>query len=373
MPLDPPPPWSASTPDLFVGRIPPERPDIYVVILDGYARDDTLRDLYSFDNSQFLGELRSRGFFIAEQSLSNYSQTSLSLASLLNMSYLDGLSRTPGSDVSQRSVARAIRHSESVRLLRQMGYRIVALATGYRRVDLETADVFLTTQTDAVSPFEALLLEGSAAWGIYRTAQAIGLPVPFPGYAAYRDRIKGNIELLSQAAAIPGPKLVFAHLLVPHPPFVFGPAGDPHNPETPFRAADGDQFPGTAEDYRAGYRNQVAFANRAALDLIDRVLAGPAGDPVILLQGDHGPGMHLDWADPLKTDFLERHAILNAYRLPVHPMEGISPRITPVNSFRLVFNTISGASYPLLEDEAFFSSWRSPFDFIPLSERVFSR
>ncbi|RKX21330.1 MAG: hypothetical protein DRP51_04370, partial [Candidatus Zixiibacteriota bacterium] len=64
-------------------------PDIYFIMLDGYARADILRQIYRYDNSEFLDFLHQRGFHIAGQSRSNYCQTLLSLSSTFNMIYLD--------------------------------------------------------------------------------------------------------------------------------------------------------------------------------------------------------------------------------------------------------------------------------------------
>ena len=48
------------------------RPDIYYIILDGYARSDILQEIYNYDNSDFIDALKSRGFYVAEDSRSNY-------------------------------------------------------------------------------------------------------------------------------------------------------------------------------------------------------------------------------------------------------------------------------------------------------------
>jgi hypothetical protein len=71
---------------------PPEKPDIYYIILDGYARADVLSNLYGYDNSDFIKPLEQRGFNMASQSRSNYPRTLLSLASSLNMKYLEPVS-----------------------------------------------------------------------------------------------------------------------------------------------------------------------------------------------------------------------------------------------------------------------------------------
>ena len=67
-------------------------PDVYYVILDTYGSASMLREFYDFENSGFITSLQNRGFFVAEESFSNYAMTTLSLASSLNMYYLDRLS-----------------------------------------------------------------------------------------------------------------------------------------------------------------------------------------------------------------------------------------------------------------------------------------
>ena len=61
------------------------KPDIFYIILDGYARGDTLEAIYNVDNDPFLDSLRNKGFYIADHSLSNYSTTLKSLTASLNM------------------------------------------------------------------------------------------------------------------------------------------------------------------------------------------------------------------------------------------------------------------------------------------------
>ena len=44
------------------------RPDIYYIILDAYGRADVLKDLYNYDNSQFVDWLNQKGFYVARES-----------------------------------------------------------------------------------------------------------------------------------------------------------------------------------------------------------------------------------------------------------------------------------------------------------------
>ena len=65
------------------------RPDVFYILLDGYGREDILTEFYNYDNSEFLEGLAEKGFFIASKSRSNYSNTITSLASSINMKYLE--------------------------------------------------------------------------------------------------------------------------------------------------------------------------------------------------------------------------------------------------------------------------------------------
>lgn len=72
---------------------------------------------------------------------------------------------------------------------------------------------------------------------------------------------------------------------------------------------------------------------------------------------------------PSDTLIKARMGILNAYHLP-----GCSDRIyegiTPVNSFRVVFNCYFDTDLDMLPDKSYFSSYDSPFDFEDVTERA---
>ena len=73
-----------------------EFPDIYYIILDGYASSSTLKNVYNFDNQYFIDYLISKGFYVATKSKSNYPMSMLSLASSLNMKQLTYLTDIVG-------------------------------------------------------------------------------------------------------------------------------------------------------------------------------------------------------------------------------------------------------------------------------------
>ena len=68
-----------------------DKPDVYYIILDTYARADRIETELGFDNSGFITELEEMGFYVADCSRSNYNNTHNSIVSSLNMSYLPEL------------------------------------------------------------------------------------------------------------------------------------------------------------------------------------------------------------------------------------------------------------------------------------------
>ncbi len=358
-----PMPWSME--ELAGDAVTSSKPDIYYIILDGYGRADVLNELYAFDNQPFLDFLESQGFFVADQSQSNYVQTSLSLASSLNMEYLDTLlSTTEAGEDARLALTRMIRSNTVRDFLEAQGYQIVAFDSGYRPTELDSADHYITAPHGSVNPLEGLLMETSALPAVQALTNRLGAPTYYPGYQSHRDLVSYLLDNIPKSVDLPAPKFVFAHIVIPHPPFVFGPNGEEIAHDFRFSFMDGDAFLGTREEYRTGYRDQLAYLNERMEALILSILAGSKQPPIIILQGDHGPGMQLDYESAANTNMQERLGIFNAYFLPGYPVDQLPSKITPVNSFRLIFDHYFGADLPLLPNRSYYSTWSQPFTFL---------
>lgn len=335
-----------------------ERPDIYYIILDGYARSDVLADVYGYDNSGFLAGLARRGFYIAGRSRANYMQTYLSLTSSLNMTYLDEVAAIVGEESDDRRPLQELLEQNAVaRLLKDMGYTYVAVSTGYAEGELAAADVFLSAGW-SLSQFESGILNATPL-----------SPLIEAQHEMHRRRLLYAFEQLKAMPERPGPLFVLAHIAAPHPPFVFGPQGERVTPNREFMFSDGSHYmaEGSREEYLEGYRGQVAYVSAQVEPLLDAILASSARPAVIVLQADHGPGSGLSWYSAERTDLRERMSILNAYYLPGRDA-GLYDSISPVNTFRLIFNEYFGAGYELLPDESYYSTWPNPYRFIPVGE-----
>jgi hypothetical protein len=132
---------------------------------------------------------------------------------------------------------------------------------------------------------------------------------------------------------------------------------------------DGDEFGGDWNEYRNGYAGQVQYVDRMLERTIGRILDRSSVPPVIVIQGDHGPGGSLDWGDIGKSCLWERTSILNAYYLPGEGKQHLYPSISPVNTFRVIFNTYFGAGLELLPDRTFYTSHRFPRQVTDITEQ----
>jgi hypothetical protein len=153
---------------------------------------------------------------------------------------------------------------------------------------------------------------------------------------------------------------------------VFLPDGSYRPSYTDTTFADGSGWLNRAkkyhEHYEPGYADQARYLNRRLLEVIDGILASSPTRPVILIQGDHGPGGHLDWGSKSKSSMPERMSILSAYLVP--DPSRLYPSITPVNSFRVVFDEVLGTHLPLVPDRSWFELWGRPYGFIDVTDEL---
>ncbi len=215
--------------------------DIYYFVLDAYGREDILEEFYAYDNSTFTNQLKDYGFYIARDSRSNYSNTSSSLASSLNMTYLDQGLDLPSDDLQcARHLAQAIASSKVITILRELGYQIVSFETGFRSTEIVNADLYLHTTNNRLNAFENLLLQNSFLSLIFDLSSTFNGPFEYPNYSAHRDRIAFTLDKISKLTPQSQPRFVFAHIIAPHPPFVFNATGEAVDQRIPFGIGDGD-------------------------------------------------------------------------------------------------------------------------------------
>jgi len=335
-------------------------PDIYYIILDGYARSDVLEEIFDYDNSEFNEFLEERDFFIAYGGHSNYAQTFLSLSSSLNMEYINYLTDTVGEESEDMKLpTEMIQNSKVMFFLKSKGYKFITSSSGGGATDHNKyADLEL--RYGGLNEFLTLLVRTSML--NYFELKLIKEPA--------RGRVLDSFDQLAGVPEIKGLKFVFAHIISPHPPYLFD--------------RDGNPVPGGAEDIGIfrwkrtdDYVNQLIFINKKTMALIDEILSKSDRPPVIIIQADHGSAATFDykveggvWDHPTEDMYNERMSILNIYHLPEGGNSMLYDSITPVNTFRLIFNYYFNTDYELLDDQVYYSSYNTPYKFINVTDIV---
>ena len=319
-----------------------KKPDIYFLIFDRYGSADAIKRRFGITDDDLYGWLQSRGFQIPKVARGNYRATDFSLAATLNMRMLDELTTTIGAASKDRTPAQQmLKNHEVGRFLKAQGYTYYHLGSWFEptRTNPE-ADRNLTL--GVTSEFESVLWDTTIAPGVER---AIGVQSP---EVTFRDRVREGtlMELreLRRVSTAPGPKFVFAHILLPHDPYVFHADGS-------VLTADEEK----AADERDLYAGHLAFANSKIKEIVEYLQAGPAEDrPVVIIQGDEGPlgCQNVDCVKATPDYYAIRFGVLNAMYLP--GVDVTLPDVfTSVNTFRLVFREYFGADLPPLPDRSF--------------------
>ncbi len=339
-------------------------PNIYYIIPDTYPRADILKDIYGFDNSNFIHYLTKKGFHIVPKGRANYSQTALEIASILNLNYLDTLASQLGDkDDDRKPLREMIAHSKVRHLLNGFGYSFICIKSGYWITEVKDADLYL--DRDKWNGFQQGLLNGTpllakgSSWDGQRSLRLFSL---------------GALAHLTHLPNVHPPYFVFAHILCPHPPFIFGPNGEQLTPINEYCNHDGNASIRkeciTRKQYIKGYAGQLAFLNTQLKTTIDAILANETIPPIIILQSDTGPGAFLDCYSSTDTYFKERMCNFNAFYLPNGGDDCLYDNITPINSFRVILNYYFHSHFPLLEDRNYFAAWQTPYKFIDVTNTI---
>ena len=329
---------------------PGDAPDIYYLLLDSYTSPAYLRDEFQFDNSDFVDALRSRGFFVPDDSRSNYSTTQHSLASSLNLNYLHEL--VPGATRQTRVpaplLAKLVQRSAVTAFLREREYQFVAFASGLTLTQVRDADEYLEpANRHGLTEFQGVLLSRTPLGWAFR-----GTPAQEEGRRwgpTFKDRgVPFILETLPKLAKRPGRLFVFAHVFAPHPPHRLALPGEEPTGPRPFRA---------------GYLAEVRYLNQHLLQAVDGILAASPRS-VIVIQGDHGPWSDYyqgltAWPGSREGLIRERTQILTAVYVPGdRPADAVFYQsVSPVNIFRRLFNHSFGVELTQLPDDSCVCWW----------------
>jgi hypothetical protein len=321
----------------------PER-DIYVLVFDRYGSDWAIDERFGISNDIY-PQLRERGFTVVPGARANYRATDFSLAAMLSLDTLDDLTETVGRVSDDRTPARAkLGDHEAGRFLRANGYRYVHLGGWYGPTSTNPiADEVRVW--GSTTEFEQVLRDASILPALERLSGA-GEDDEFRN--RHRQESLFTFRQLARLADEPGRKFVFAHILLPHPPYGFDAAGGivlkATEKEAVAAGREGDLF-----------AEQLAYTNARMLETVEALLDRPPDEqPIIVITGDEGPFIcgDIDCVDRTPETYGIRFGTLRAYFLPGLDYQ-VPPDDTGVNVFRMLFREYFGADLPDLPNRSY--------------------
>ena len=330
-----------------------EYPDIYYIILDEYAGSKILNDTFDYNNSEFINYLHTSGFTVPLETQSNYAISFPSLSSSLNMQYVDFYTDEIGIDSQDRRLLYNLIHNNRVmQILESNGYTIINFDSNWG-------------PTNALKIADQNLCERSILFNSEIFTMVIGNSMLKPIYTdlflpADRERI---LCIFSEMPEIQfetkKPIFAFAHIMLPHGPYVWGPSGE-HKKITSLSILD-------VEEDKKGYIDQLKFTNKIVQEMIEKIIDEKKTPKIIIIQSDHGAAVPLDWQNPTEKMQHDRLSNINYILLPDKNENPLYNTITPVNTFRVLFNDYFNTNFEVLEDRMFFSEYNKPYSFIDVT------
>lgn len=300
-------------------------PDIYYIIPDEYAGHDTLQKMYGFSNDEFLGWLRSRDFYVVNDSSSNYDKTHLSIPSTLNLNFIDQLINATDLQQTDTLLEQLAKNNLVVKTLKANGYTYINVGSRWSLTG-KNPNADISYSYEGLSHFNALLVESTILRAYNSPARVFDF-----------DIVKEIPEIQRS------PKFVFAHMPVPHVPFIYD--------------REGNVLPAEEWYNFDNYLGQLLFINKKLEEIISSILEKTKRPVVILLQSDHGFRFCGKVSSPL-TDCarVDGKNNLAAYYFSDGDYSDLYEGITPVNSFRVIFNKYLKTNYSMLPDRTDFAS-----------------
>lgn len=318
------------------------KPDIYLILADGYPGKQQLKDLFNFDNTTFENELRKRNFHVVDSSTSNYNFTMFSVASTLNMDYLAGIK---GRNSDKHNIAvcfSTIKNSRVLNYLEKCGYELFnGSMFGFKNQPAAVKPTFIPA---FVNPIVSQTLFYRVKRDLnYHLATTLRLKSVLKKWRTADLRNNKKIETLTRTfseTSSPSPRFIYSHFVMPHWPYYYDSTGK----ETHYTLL--------SEDYAFNtdaFISYLKYANKEYLALIDHIFKTSGKPPVIILMSDHG-FREISKTVPERYHYMN----LNAVYLPGGDYTGFYNGQSNVNQFRVIFNTLFRQELPLLKDSVSF-------------------
>ena len=331
-----------------------EKPDVYYLLFDCYPGTAYLREYMQYDNASLDTALMNTGFYVVKNPRSNYHETALSLSSILNFEYLEGIVPNVPIDPKQYNQAQLTINLAIVpEVFAQYGYKIYNLSIfeiggkpplfKENFLALPERQILLyNTVTERVR-HDILWNFTVGRFNTFFLRKVFGQQNDAIVESAVARRSFNN-TVIDSVMKMPlqernGPKFIYAHFYLPHPPFFYDKDGKSNN-------IDSIVTPGQMRN-KTLFLSYVEYTNKVMLAMINRILQESVNKPVIIVQGDHG------FRDVMISPF-GYFKNYSAFYFPDKDYSRLYDTLSNINTFPLIFNKYFNTRIPLQKDSTIF-------------------
>ena len=345
------------------------KPDIYYLVFDRYGSTETLKNIYNYDNSDLLNFLDSQGFINRTLAYANYPFTMSSVSSTMAMNYFPEFQKKFANSGDWQSAFpyRSILNNPPIaQILKKDGYQYNQVSSWW-----DFTRVGIAADSNPTRSFRLTLLgrhfylsdlqRDIINKSVLSPWLKKGLSLSNFSLLKYdlnhnpQQNFESQVVALKKLAVRPDkstPQFSFAHILVPHDPYIFTTDGS-----TPSYSGDRTDE-GVAETVK--YTNQLTYLNKRIKDLVANIRQ-QSPNAAIVIQADEGPypsefrfqlkpGHYYDPAKLAIPQMKQKFSILASYYMPGFDMQKLKEINASVNTFRFILNNYLGYSLPLLPD-----------------------
>jgi len=337
--------FNSFTPNPNLAVSETHNPDVYILVLDGYANQMVLQKFFGYDNQEFIDSLIEQGFFIPNKyTNSNYAPTDLSIPSILNMDYVNHLVSTEASEKYKvEQLYKLMSDNTVMQNFKAIGYKTISLDSGWlgmRVMDIADEELCKNKNYTRI-PYRLQQLTILPSLNLVLPNNSNQVPVDH----VERQKVLCNFsELPYISEKFEEPVFVYWHILSPHQPWVFDSNGDPPLQKVSFLLDD-------VKKRQTAYVNEMEFINKKVIESTEKLISESENEPIIIILSDHGAKiLDNELTDDEKN--IIKYGNLMAFYLP-NNVELLPYETTPVNTFRLIFNSYFNGDYEILENKVF--------------------
>ena len=332
------------------------KPDVYFLVFDSYPGTLFLKDYMQYDNLLFDETLEEKGFRVLRNPRSNYNWTAFSISSTLNFEYLQKMKNfCAAGSMDYNHAILTTKESTVPKIFKENGYTIYNLSIfDIGRIPAVAKENFLTLPEENILLYNSLWerLMNDLSWNFIKGKYAI----PFMKEinkkrkeklaAERKEKRDFNNIVIDSLLKIPlqssGPKFVYAHLYLPHPPFFYNESGS----ENEVRTVLTEKY----QKNKSLFLSYLKYTNKVALKIVDQIMQVSGDSSLIILQSDHGFRDFEGGPSHPETFFKN----FSAFYFPDKNYSTLYDTMSNINTFPVIFNKYFGTNIPLQQDTTVF-------------------